>query len=234
MCAYRRVQAIICLLLLDTYRFRSTLDIFLVVCYNSLRGVILENNKSNKRNKGKSLLVFPSDYTVTDIETNGMSPSDSEIIEISAIRYRGFKKSAEFTSLVKPTHKISRFITDLTGITNVMVKNAPDISEVIKDYYDFVGNDIIVGYNVNFDINFLYDDLLKYRGIILKNDFVDVLRFARKALPELDDRKQTSVASYYGISADGAHRALRDCEICNEVYLKLRQEEIFAGMNADD
>lgn len=189
---------------------------------------------ANKRQgKGKSLLTFPRDYTVIDIETTGITPEASEIIEISAVRFKGFEMKDSFSSLIRPKRRISRFITDLTGITNDMVKDAPDISTVIAAFADFAGGDILMGYNVNFDINFLYDNMLACLGRTLSNDFVDVLRFARKALPHLPDRKQTSVAAYYGISIEGAHRAMNDCLICNGVYRRLMQEPALEALRAE-
>lgn len=177
-----------------------------------------------KRLKGRSRLTFPEDYCVVDIETTGLAPEECEIIEIAAVRYRGGRKAAVFSTLIKPRHRITPFITELTGITNDMVKDAPDITSAIMDFYEFAGSDIIMGYNVNFDINFLYDNLLRCHGIHLSNDFVDVLRFSRKALPLLPNRRQTTVAAHYGIEIEGAHRAEKDCEICNACYLCLRDE----------
>ena len=179
---------------------------------------------SIKRNKGKSRIAFPEDYCVIDIETTGLSPEECEIIEIAAVRYRNGKKNAVFNTFVKPKQRISTFITSLTGITNEMVADAPCIETAIMDFYKFAGNDMLMGYNVNFDINFLYDNLLRCHGIYLSNDFVDVLRFSRKVLTLLPDRKQTTVAAHYGISVEGAHRAETDCDICNACYLHLRDE----------
>lgn len=174
--------------------------------------------------KGRSRLAFPQDYCVVDIETTGLSPEECEIIEIAAVRYRNGCRDAAFSTLIRPVNRISSFITELTGITNEMVKGAPSVSEAILRFYEFAGSDMLVGYNVNFDINFLYDNLLRCHGICLSNDYVDVLRFARKALPLLPSRRQTAVADHYGISVTGAHRAEKDCEICNAIYMKLREE----------
>lgn len=176
------------------------------------------------RRKGKSRIAFPEDYCVVDIETTGLSPEECEIIEIAAVRYRSGRKAGVFSTLIKPEMRISPFITELTGIDNEMVKDAPGIHKAILDFYEFAGSDMLMGYNVNFDINFLYDNLLRCHGIHLENDFVDVLRFARKALPLLPDRRQTTVAAHYGISVMGAHRAEKDCEICNACYICLREE----------
>ena len=172
--------------------------------------------------KGESLYDFPSDYTVVDIETTGLY-GDCEIIEVSALKFRGENMVDSFSTLVKPEQPISPFITELTGITNEMVEFAPDITEVMKAFYEFVGEDILIGHNVNFDVNFLYDNLWRHNGLVLDNSFVDTLRLSRKALPFLSDHKQSTIAAYYGINTDGAHRAHKDCEICNRCYLNLKK-----------
>ena len=172
--------------------------------------------------KGKMLDGIPDDYTVVDIETTGLSPAGSEIIEISAIKYRARTAVSEFSTLVRPKGRISRFITNLTGITQQMADGGADIERALLSFGDFLGGDVIVGYNVNFDINFLYDNLMSHFGRPLSNDYVDVLRYARKYLPGLPNHKQTTVAEHFGISIDGAHRAARDCLICNNCLEKLR------------
>lgn len=102
----------------------------------------------------KSVIDFPSTYTVLDIETTGLDPRYCEIIEISAMKYSSGQNIGTFSTLVKPSEPIDEYITSLTGITNDMLKSAPDISETMQKFYNFVGSDLIVGYNVNFDINF--------------------------------------------------------------------------------
>ena len=177
-----------------------------------------------KRKKGKSLLCSAPDYCVIDIETTGLETSDCEIIEIAALKYRNFQLTDKFTTLVRPKKKISSFITSLTGINNDMVKDSPDISSAIKDFHDFIGNDTLIGYNVNFDIRFLYDALLECHGIQLKNNYIDVLRFVRYANLPTKNKQQTTVARHFKISVKGAHRAEKDCHICNEIYLKLKDD----------
>lgn len=175
-----------------------------------------------RKYKGQSLFTFPDDYTVIDIETNGLAPQICDIIEVSAIKFKNNRRIGEFSTLIKPNHYINWYITKLTGITNKMVENAPDAQEMLEKFYFFVGDDIVIGHNVNFDVNFLYDKILKYNCRLFTNSFVDTLRLARKALPQLPNHKQTTVAQYFGISTDGAHRALKDCEICNACYQRLK------------
>lgn len=184
------------------------------ICYN-----IAMNIRSDK---GKHLEYIPNDYTVVDIETTGLSSSVSEIIEISAIKYRSGAEVDKFSTLVKPKGRISWFITNLTGITQQMADAGADIVWALSTFSDFLGGDVIVGYNVNFDINFLYDNLMAHLGKPLSNDYVDVLRYARRYLPQLPDHKQTTVAEYFGISVEGAHRAANDCHICNGCLERLR------------
>lgn len=174
--------------------------------------------------KGKSLWAFLDDYTVVDIETNGMNTRSCEILEVSALRVRKGKITDSFSSLIKPTQPIHEFITQLTGISYDTVKDAPPVDKVLTDFLQFLDNDVVVGYNVNFDVNFLYDSMLYNLGVLFTNDFVDVLRFARKQLPFLVNHKQTTVAQYFGISVSGAHRALTDCMICNACYMQLRKD----------
>lgn len=173
--------------------------------------------------KGKRVSCFPDDYTVVDIETTGLSTTFNEIIEISAIKVRGGKVMGTFSSLIKPVERINGFIENLTGITNEIVKDAPCAESVLKEFYDFAGADILVGHNVSFDVGFLYVNLLEKLGLAFSNCYVDTLFLARKALPNLVNHKQVTVATYYGIETSGSHRALRDCEICNACYVNLKK-----------
>ena len=121
------------------------------------------NKSTNIRDKkGQSLLLFPNEYIVFDIETTGLDASYDEIIEIGALKIKNNEIVDKFTSLIKPKYPIDEFITELTGITNEMVKDAPLINEVLPRFIDFIGDEILVGHNINFDINFVYDNLFAF------------------------------------------------------------------------
>ena len=184
----------------------------------------MSKTRTERPGKGKSIIDFPSTYIVVDIETTGLSPIYCEIIEISAIKYDGEREIDKFSTLVNPFEEIDPFITSLTGISNDMVKDAPDISEAILKFHSFIGNDILVGYNVGFDINFLYDNLKNCHDMILSNPWINIQRFAKKLLPDLESYAQTNVASYYNISVEGAHRATTDCEITHLLYEQFKKE----------
>lgn len=186
---------------------------------NLYQDLELKNAKNNriKRDKGKSLIEFPNDYTIIDIETTGLMPLYDEIIELSALKIKNNNVVEEFSSLVKPFDEIDEFITDLTGITNAMLETAPEIEKILPNFIDFLENDIIVGYNVNFDINFIYDAYQGCFNRVFDNDFIDIMRICKKTC-ELPNHKLKTVANSLQISTEGHHRGIKDCYITFEVY----------------
>lgn len=167
--------------------------------------------ETKRTHKGKSLLLFPEDYTVVDIETTGFDPMFDEIIEVAGIKYRGRNEVGRFQSLVKPDDGIPDYITALTGITNEMVADAPGIEDVLPRFLEFIGEDIVVGHNVHFDVNFLYDYAEDFELKPFSNDLVDTLRLSRRLYPELQSHKLSALAAHFGVEPDGEHRALADC-----------------------
>ena len=145
----------------------------------------------NKRSyKGKSLIEKVSDYTVVDIETTSLDSYYGKILEISAIKVRNNNVVDTFSEIINVDEEIGYFTTKLTGITTEMVlKEGKDLIEVLKSFLEFLENDIIIGHNVNFDINFLYDNIEDNLGIHLSNDYIDTLRLSRKYLKELKHHK---------------------------------------------
>lgn len=161
---------------------------------------------------------FPNKYTVIDLETTGLSPEYDEIIELAAVKVKDGQIVDRFQQLVKPENGISDFIAELTGITNEMVADAPSIAEALLAYLDFIGNDIVIGHNVTFDINFIYDNAARWLDRIFGNYYINTLSIARKLIPGLAHYRLDDLRDYYGVSHESAHRALSDCEHTNEIY----------------
>lgn len=188
--------------------------------------------------KGQSVIDFPEQYIVIDIETTGLSPIYDEIIEIAAIKVEEGIPTYTFSTLVKPTHDIDDFISALTGITNDMLSTAPTLSEVLPLFIDFIGDDILLGHNVNFDINFLYDNIENVLGKHLKNSFIDTMRIFRKLYPSLAHHRLMDLATNYGIDYSRAHRSLTDCKITyycfkrmiEEISLKYESKQFFINL----
>ena len=160
------------------------------------------------------------DYCVVDIETTGLSRVKNEIIEISALKVRSGVVVDEFSQLVKPSGRVGRFITGLTGITNDMLSDAPNIKDVLPKFLDFVGEDEILGHNVHFDIGFIRVNCERYLDRDFSNSYVDTRQIARRVANAPNNRLST-LAKYYNIDATGHHRALCDCEITYKLYKKL-------------
>lgn len=182
------------------------------------------------RNKGKSLIVFPDKYCVIDIETTGLSPDFDSIIEVSAVKFSNGREVDHFTSLIKPEDTyddgsyIDEFIEELTGITNEMLSSAPDSLTVFKQFKAFLGDNILIGHNVSFDINFLYDNFMNYLSEPFANDFVDTMRFSRMLHPEERHHRLKDLSERYGIDYSGAHRALADCYLTQACLERLSAE----------
>lgn len=180
--------------------------------------------------RGISYVDFPADYCVVDIETTGLSPNDSDIIEIGAVKYSGRKPAGQFQTLIQPPRRngayVDGFITGLTGITNEMLSDAPKTHSAVKDFAEFLGDSVIVGYNVSFDINFLYDSFMKHLDRPLTNNFIDVLRITRRLCAELCMRDIDSVLHYFGLQAENRHRAMGDCTATQLIYERLQEEAL--------
>lgn len=160
--------------------------------------------------KGNSLIECPRDYVALDLETTGLVPAYDDIIEIALVRVKDGNPIETYQTLVNPGYEIDDFIVDLTGITNEMLASAPTLMEVLTEAASFIGDAIIVGHNVHFDVNFLYDALAQYLNSPLVNDVYDTLRLSRRLFPDAADHRLDTMLTIFGISSDQHHRALAD------------------------
>lgn len=171
--------------------------------------------------KGASLLKFIDEYIAIDTETTGLYPTTDELIEIAAVHIKDGEIISQFQSLIKPSREIDDFIIKFTGITNEMVQDAPLVSDILPSFLDFVGNHIIVGHNVHFDINFIYDSCINHLKRPFSNDLIDNLRLSR-ALFDFHRHKLSDLIKHFDIEGNVAHRALSDAiqtHLCYE-YMK--------------
>ena len=172
--------------------------------------------------KGKQLLEYVPDYVVFDLETTGINCYKDSVVELSAVKVIGGRVEDEFSSLVNPQLSIPYAASRVNGITDAMVANAPIFDKVLAEFIDFTEGMTLVGHNIHsFDLKFIYRDSERFYGGVPGNNYVDTLRLARKYLPQLKRHSLTLLAEYYGISTQGAHRALNDCHMNQQVYEKL-------------
>lgn len=177
-----------------------------------------------KLHKTKSRLEFPDSYVAIDLETTGLHPRYDAIIEVAGVKIENGQETGRFQSLVKPHNWIDARIVQLTGITNEMVRSAPEPKGILPAFFDFIGDMPVVGHNINFDMNFLYEYASWLRPEPFTNDYVDTIQLSRRLYPDLPDRKLATLVSYLGVSVQGAHRALEDCLAAQACFHKMKEE----------
>jgi ATP-dependent DNA helicase DinG len=151
-----------------------------------------------------------------DIETTGLDPQTDVIIEIGACRFSGHRIEDEFTTLVNPGRHIPEFITGLTGISDEMVRQAPQLREVLDELAAFIGDLPILGHNIQFDLAFFR----KYKLFEL-NEHIDTFDLASILMPSASRYNLGSLVQQLGIALPANHRALDDARATQAVYQRL-------------
>jgi DNA polymerase-3 subunit epsilon len=150
-------------------------------------------------------------FCVVDLETTGGSPKDCTITEFGAVKLRGGECLGTFQTLVNPGQAIPPNITVLTGITEAMVYRAPRVEDVLPSFLEFLGDAIIVGHNVRFDLSFLNAALERDHRPKLTNRPVDTCALARRLVAEeVPNCKLGTLASRFRLDHSPSHRALDD------------------------
>lgn len=165
-------------------------------------------------------LRIDDSYVAFDIETTGLSSRSNEIIEIGAVKIENFQITDRFHSLVCPKRNIPMEITQLTGITNEMVKGQPAIDEVLEDFLNFVGDLPVAAHNASFDVSFI-QEACSHRNTAFSNEVIDTIKLSKLLLPDLKKYRLDSVASSLNISMKNHHRADDDAETAGKIMLKL-------------
>lgn len=165
---------------------------------------------------------FSSEYVILDVETTGLSPYHDKIIQLSAIRYdTSGIPIACYDTYLNPGFPIPAAASRVNHITNSMVSDAPTAEDIRAAFLSFIGNDLIVGYNVLFDLKFLENT---FKGAFDGRMYVDVLPMARMLL-RTPDYKLETVAAGMGFHPNrGFHNSLSDCEAVAAILQKIGDE----------
>ncbi len=173
---------------------------------------------------------FDSSFVVFDIETTGLRADRDAITEIGAVKVIGGKVAEKFQTFVNPDMPIPKSITELTGISDDMVKDAPFIEDALKSFYDFADGSVLVAHNASFDTSFIR---AKAKNIGLKFDFtyIDTLELARCTVSGLKNYKLDTLSKHFQAGLVNHHRAIDDAQATAEIFLKLiellKQKEIY-------
>ena len=172
-------------------------------------------------------------FCVLDLETTGGSPGDCEITEIGAVNYLGGEETGVFQTLVNPGLAIPPFITILTGITHAMVIEAPPIQEAFPQLVEFIGDRVIVGHNVRFDLSFLNAAARRLGYEKLPNRVVDTCGLARRLVrSEVRNLKLATLAAHFRSPVTPTHRALEDARATAHVLHALLERVGTMGVTA--
>ncbi len=160
---------------------------------------------------------FDDEMVVFDLETTGLSKNDCKIIEIGAVKIKGGEIIDKMDIFVDPECKIPPEITELTSITDEMVKGAPKEKEALEEFFSFVGDDLLIAHNAGFDMGFVRVAAERY-GFDFSNTYLDTVGLSRYVNPELKKHKLDIIAEHYGLADFHHHRASDDAETLARIF----------------
>lgn len=167
-------------------------------------------------------LPLSQDFVVFDIETTGLSSATEKITEIGAVKISNYQIVDRFSELVNPEKPIPSKITELTGITNDMVRDKRTIEEVLPDFLEFVGESMLVAHNSDFDTGFIRE-ACRLQDIKYTLKALDTVTISRALLPELKRHKLNIIAKHLNIKLENHHRAVDDAEATAHIFLKFME-----------
>lgn len=177
---------------------------------------------------GAPIAYRPQDYSledhefvVFDVETTGLSSKYDSIIELAGVKVKNGEVIDKFERFSNPGEKLSELIKELTGITDDMLVGAPDISEVIRDFKDWVGDAIFVAHNASFDMGFIDEAYGKEGFGKSTNGVIDTLELSRTINTKMKKHGLNILAKKYNVDLTQHHRAIYDAEATAYIFIKM-------------
>ena len=169
---------------------------------------------------GQNNAPLTGEYVAFDLETTGLYARRDKIIEIGAVRMRDGQEVDRFQTFVDPQRPLEKQTTDLTGITDEMLRGAPTIEKVLPEFLAFVGDSVLVAHNADFDTTFIYR-ACQEQGIPYTLTSVDTLTISQNLLTDLNKFTLDTVAKHFQLEDFNHHRAGDDALICGKIMGKL-------------
>lgn len=167
-------------------------------------------------------LLHKDTFICLDCETTGLDPKNDRIIEIAATRFSFEEVIDQFETLVNPKQIIPEASQLIHHISNEMVKEKPTIDKVLPSFFEFIGEHIVVGHGIEFDISIILEEARKH-GLfppLKKVPFIDTLRLAR-LYGQCPINSLEKLREHFNIKFEGAHRAMGDVTVNVEVFKRL-------------
>ena len=159
-------------------------------------------------------------FVCFDLETTGLSANTEKITEIGAVKIKNGEVVDTFSTFVNPEKPIPAKITDLTGITDAMVKDAPKTAQAVSDFLDFCDGAVVVAHNAPFDTSFIRK-ACEDMGVEYTLTSIDTVAICRAILDGIKNVKLDTVASYLRLGTFNHHRAVDDAEMLTKIFVKL-------------
>ena len=169
--------------------------------------------------RGKTDIPFDGEFVAFDLETTGLSSINDRITEVGAVILKNGKEVDRFQTLVDPERLLTPENTELTGITNEMLKGQPKIEEILPKFLEFVGDRPLIAHNAAFDIGFIRAECERQK---LQRSFTyaDTLVLARILMPQLNKHKLNIVADALSLPEFNHHRAADDAMTCGLIMAR--------------
>ncbi len=171
-----------------------------------------------------------SRFVVFDIETIGLDKETGSIIEIGAVKVEKGQVVDRFSTFIDPMRKIPQETTDLTSITDGMVKGAPKLDEIIDEFIDFCDGAIMVAHNANFDMGFMKEKS-KGCGRSFDKPYIDTMVLMRCMFPKLPNARLDTLCKQMGVINAHHHRAVDDAEATAQAFIKMLEQLSESGKN---
>lgn len=170
-------------------------------------------------------LLSETEFVVVDVEAIGSRSMPTRVIEIGACRVRGGKIIEEYETLLNPGLPLPRFIADLTGINDDMLKGAPQFADIAEPWLSFIGDSVLVAHNSNFDFTLLNQEINRvFPGCRIRNPQICTVQLARRIFPDLENHRLDALADHCGFEIAQRHRAAGDARATARVLLRLLDE----------
>ncbi|OCA83803.1 PolC-type DNA polymerase III [Pseudobacillus wudalianchiensis] len=179
-------------------------------------------------------LLAEETYVVFDVETTGLSAVYDTIIELAAVKIKDGEIIDRFESFANPHHPLSATTINLTGITDDLVQNAPEVEEVLKKFKDWTGDAILVAHNASFDMGFLDAGYVRYNLGKSSNPVIDTLELARFLYPVMKNHRLNTLAKKFDVELTQHHRAIYDAEATGYLFLRMLKDANEKGITYHD
>ena len=177
--------------------------------------------------RGKGDIPFDGEFVAFDLETTGLSSIHDRITEVGAVILKNGKEVDRFQTLVDPGRLLTAENTELTGITNEMLKGQPKIEEILPKFLEFLGDRPLVAHNVAFDIGFIRAECER-QNIKRGFTYADTLVLSRILMPQLSKHKLNIIADALSLPEFNHHRAADDAMTCGLImarFMDMLQEQ---------